>query len=192
MDADLTLELQTPAPTPILLVTTTLNAATVRLTDGGFAVWSAQTYASESATYGAIGAIGEIEDGADGQATVCDVTLLCDQTAMGLWIDPAEQGSVLTVHLGALDRATGLLEGTPELLFRGELDQPRIGSGPSQSLVYDCITEEARMLEANDEQRLTDSFHRSVWPGELGYDKVTELEQIVFWREDDNRDAISR
>lgn len=192
MDADLILALEGASPTPILLVTVTLSGATVRWTDGGFAVWDGQTYDSEDVTYGVLGAVGEIEDGADGQASVCDLTILCDATAMALWIDPAEQGALVTVHLGALDRASGLLEGAPELLFRGELDQPRIGIGPSQSLIYDCITEEARMLEANEEQRLTDSFHQSVWTGELGYDKVTELEQTVFWRADDPRGAISR
>jgi hypothetical protein len=111
---------------------------------------------------------------------------------MALWIDPVEQGSLVTIHLGTVNPATGLLIGEPELLFRGELDQPRLASGQSQTLIFDCITEEARMLEPNEEQRLTDSFHQSVWPGELGYDKVTELEQTVFWRADDPRGAISR
>lgn len=192
MDADLILSLQGVAPTPILLVTVTLASATVRWTDGGFTDWSGETYASEDDIYGVLGAVSEIEDGADGQATVCDLTILCDQTAMALWIDPTEQGATVTVHLGSLNRTTGLLIGEPELLFRGELDQPRIGIGPSQSLVYSCITEEARMLEANEEQRLTDSFHKSVWPGELGYDKVTELEQKVYWRADDPTSAITR
>ncbi len=192
MDASLVTALEAAAPTPILLVTVTLSGATVRWTDGGFAVWSGNTYSSENATYGVLGAVGEIQDGADGQATVCDLTILCDGTAMALWIDPAEQGAPVTVHLGALNRTTGALIGEPDLLFRGELDQPRIGAGPSQTLIYDCITEEARMLEPNEEQRLTDSFHQSVWPGELGYDKVSELEQTVFWRADDPRGAISR
>ncbi|RZJ01812.1 MAG: hypothetical protein EON90_02045 [Brevundimonas sp.] len=192
MDADLILSLEGAAPTPILLVTVTLNSATVRWTDGGFAIWDGQTYESEDAIYGVLGAVGEIEDGADGQATVCDLTILCDQAALLLWIDPAEQGSLVTVHVGSMNRPTGLLIGEPELLFRGELDQPRLGVGPSQSLIYDCITEEARMLEANEEQRLTDSFHQSVWPGELGYDKVTDLEQKVYWRADDPNEAITR
>lgn len=191
MDADLIVALGGAAPTPILLVTVTLSGATVRWTDGGFAVWDSDTYSSEDATYGVLGAVGEIEDGADGQATVCDLTILCDATAMALWIDPEEQGSLVTVHLGALNRTTGVLIGEPELLFRGELDQPRIGSGPSQTLVYDCITEEARMLEPNEEQRLTDSFQQSVWPGDLGNEYITDVEKKIYWRANDPNNAIS-
>ena len=195
MDSSLITALGGAAPTLVHLVTVTLSGATVRWLDAGgsgFVVWGANTYKAEDATYGALGAIGAIEDGADGQATVCDLTILCDGTAMALWIDPAEQGSLVTIHLGTMNPATGLLIGDPELLFRGELDQPRLAAGQAQTLIFDCITEEARMLEPNEEQRLTDSFHQSVWPGELGYDKVTELEQTVFWRADDPRGAISR
>jgi hypothetical protein len=195
MDATLITALEGQAPTLVHLVTVTLSSATVRWMDtggSGFVVWGANTYRAEDAVYGALGAIGAIEDGADGQATVCDLTILCDETAMALWIDPAEQGSLVTIHLGAINQATGLLIGTPELLFRGELDQPRLSAGRGQTLIFDCITEEARMLEPNEEQRLTDSFHQSVWPGELGYDMVSELEQTVFWRADDPRGAISR
>ena len=193
MDASLIAALQGAAPTIVHLVTVTLSGATVRWLDtggSGFVVWGANTYSAEDATYGALGAIGAVEDGADGQATVCDLTILCDGTAMALWIDPARQGSRVTIHVGAVNPATGLLIGEPELIFRGELDQPRLAVGRGQTLIFDCITEEARMLEPNDEQRLTDSFHKSVWPGELGYDKVTELEQTVFWRADDPRGSI--
>ncbi len=194
MDSSLITALGGACPTLVHLVTVTLSGATVRWLDAGgsgFVVWGADTYKAEDATYGALGAIGEIEDGADGQATVCKLTILCDGTAMALWIDPAEQGSLVTVHLGAVNPATGLLIGEPELLFRGELDQPRIGVGPSQALTFDCITEEARMLEPNEDQRLTDSFHQSVWPGDLGCEHITDVEKKIYWRASDPNNAIS-
>ena len=194
MDSALITALQGQAPTLVHLVTVTLSGATVRWMDtggSGFVVWGANTYKAEDATYGALGAIGAIEDGADGQATVCDLTIICDGTAMALWIDPAEQGSLVTVHLGAVTPATGLLIGEPELLFRGELDQPRIAAGKSQTLIFDCITEEARMLEPNEEQRLTDSFQKSVWPGDLGNEHITDVEKKIYWRANDPNNAIS-
>ena len=137
MDSSLITALEGAAPTLVHLVTVTLSGATVRWMDtggSGFVVWGANTYSAEDATYGALGAIGAIEDGADGQATVCDLTILCDGTAMALWIDPAEQGSLVTVHVGAVTPSTGLLIGEPELLFRGELDQPRLASGRGSGL----------------------------------------------------------
>lgn len=193
MDASLVTALQGAAPTLVHLVTVTLSGATVRWLDAGgsgFVVWGANTYRAEDATYGALGAIGAIEDGSDGQATVCELTILCDGTAMALWIAPTEQGAPVTVHLGVVNPTTGLLIGEPELLFRGELDQPRIGVGRGQSLVFDCITEEARMLEPNEEQRLTDSFHQSVWPGDLGCEHITDVERKIYWRANDPTNAI--
>lgn len=194
MDASLVTALQGAAPTLVHLVTVTLSAATVRWMDtggSGFVVWSGNTYSAEDATYGALGAIGAIEDGADGQATVCDLTILCDSTAMALWIAPARQRSLVTVHLGAVTPTTGLLIGEPELLFRGELDQPRIAAGRGQTLIFDCITEEARMLEPNEEQRLTDSFQKAVWPGDLGNEHMTDVEKKIYWRASDPNGAIT-
>ncbi len=194
MDASLITALQGAAPTLVHLVTVTLSGATVRWMDtggSGFVVWSGNTYSAEDATYGALGAIGAIEDGADGQATVCDLTILCDATAMALWIAPERQGSLVTVHLGAVNPSTGVLIGEPELLFRGELDQPRIAAGRGQTLIFDCITEEARMLEPNEEQRLTDSFQKAVWPGDLGNEHITDVEKKIYWRATDPNSAIS-
>jgi hypothetical protein len=194
VDASLITALQGAAPTLVHLVTVTLSGATVRWMDtggSGFVVWSGNTYSAEDATYGALGAIGAIEDGADGQATVCDLTILCDATAMALWIAPERQGSQVTVHLGTLNPSTGVLIGEPELLFRGELDQPRIAAGRSQTLIFDCITEESRMLEPNEEQRLTDSFQKAVWPGDLGNEHITDVEKKIYWRANDPNGAIS-
>lgn len=191
MDASLIAAFEAASPNPVLLVSVALSGGTVRLTDGMNVVWGADQYVGEHATYGRLGGVGDIQDGADGQATVCDLTILCDGTAMALWIAPAEQGALVTVYLGALNRSTGLLIGEPELLFRGELDQPRLSSGPTQALVFDCITEEARMLEPNEEQRLTDSFQQSVWPGDLGLVHVSGVEKKIYWREDDPNNAIS-
>jgi len=194
VDSSLITALAGAAPTLVHLVTVTLSGATVRWLDAGgsgFVVWGANTYKAEDATYGALGVIGAIEDGADGQATVCDLTILCDGTAMALWIAPAEQGAVVTIHLGAVTPSTGLLIGEPELLFRGELDQPRLAVGKAQTLILDCITEEARMLEPNEEQRLTDSFQKSVWPGDLGNEHISDVEKKIYWRANDPNNAIS-
>ena len=181
--------LGTAAPTLVHLVT--IDALGIRWTDGGFVSWSGNLYASEDSTYGWLGGIGAIEDGADGQATVCDLTIICDETALALWVDPTVQGSIVTVHLGTLDRDTGRLIGGPDLLFRGELDQPRLSAGAGLTLIFDCITEEARMLEPNEEQRMTDSFHQSVWPGDLGCEHISDVEKKIYWRANDPNNAIS-
>lgn len=187
MDAALISAFEAAAPTEVLMVTMALPGATVRWTNGGFLEWDGNTYQAEDATYGFLSSVEEIADGVTGEATVCALTIDCDSTALALLVAPTVQGSLVTVHLGSVNRATGALIGEPELLFRGELDQPRLSVGEG-TLVYDCITEEARMLEPNEEQRLTDSFHKSVWPGDEGYSNVVDTPGEVYWRQDDPRD----
>lgn len=192
MDPALIGALEGPSPVIAHLVTVELPSYTIRWAfEGGFVVWGANTYAFTDPTYGALGPMSEIEDGITGNATPLDLTVLCGSAGMTALIALGVQGSPVTVHLATVNFATGLLIGEPDLVFRGKLDQPSIAAGSSQGLSFQCITEEARMLEPNEEQRLTPSFHRSVWPGEAGYDLVVDLEQKIYWRDDDPTGAIS-
>jgi hypothetical protein len=191
MDSALITALQAAAPTSVILVTVTLPDATIRWTDGGFVVWSGNTYAAEDATYGVLSAVEAIEDGLTDGATVCALTVAPKNfAAVEALSDPEAQGSVVTVHLGAVNRATGVLIGEPELLFRGEIDQPRLGVSEELSLVLDLITQEARMLEPNDQQRLTDAFHSVAFPGERGFENLPKVDKPVYWRADDPRNAV--
>lgn len=191
MDSTLRTELEKISFTEVLLITVALPDGTIRWTDGGTVVWEGQVYTARDATYGAILGMEPIEDGVDTQATVCALTLAPkDSTAFNALIAPGVQGSPVTVHLGAVNRSTGALIGEPDLIVRLELDQPRIAAGGAQ-MVFDCITEEARMLEPNEERRLTDVFHQLAWPGELGLSNVTAVKQHRYWRADRPNNAIS-
>lgn len=190
MDALLIAALEAAAPVDTLLVTVVLDSGTVRWTNGVDVAWDSETYRCEDPVYGRLGGISEIEDGADGQATVCDLTVLCDAAAMALWIDPAEQGALVTVHLGALSRSDGTLSGEPDLLFRGELDLARLSSGATQGLVIECITEEARMLEPNEGQRLSNAFQTAIFPADTAMADVTGVRNKVYWRRDQPNNAI--
>lgn len=183
MDAALIAAFEAATPTEVLLVTLTLPSRTVRLTDGGFVIWSGQTYAAEDDIYGTLDTVEDIEDGADGQATRCAITILPpDATAMAQLASPLAQGSPVTVHLGAVNRLTGLLIGTPDLLFRGELDFGRLAVGPQWSLALECGTEEARQLELNADQRLSPSYHKGIWPGEKGFDNLDGIKRKIHWQ----------
>lgn len=191
MDTDLIEALEAPAVTEVHLATITLPDATIRWTDGGSVVWGADLYAETDATWGALSSVEEIEDGVTGSATVCSLSINAPPDSLADWTAPEVQGSLVTVHLGAVDRETGLLIGEPELLIRCELDQPRLAVGGGATLIYDCITEEARMLEPNEDQRQTDSFHQSVWPGEKHYEFVSDVRRKIWWRADSPNNAIS-
>lgn len=192
MEAGLIAALGGPSVTGVVLVTLTLPGHTIRWTDGGFVKWGAETYEEVDAVYGVLSSLEDVEDGVDDSATTWSFDMMPPPSALAALIQPGVQGSVLTSHFGAVDRQTGLLIGEPDLLQRVELDQPNgtfMGSG--DPLTWACVTEEARMLEESDEQRLTDAFHQSVWPDELGYVNVTGIKRKMYWRADDPSNAIT-
>lgn len=192
MDAALIAALEARFPVVANLVTLSLPGHTIRWSDGGFVRWGGEVWRVRDQTFGVLDSLSEIEDGIDGQSGTQTLTILAPSLSAvaDLALSPQMQGSLVTVHMAVIDRATGLLIGEPELLWRGELDQPRLSVG-DLTLIYDCITEEARMLEPNEERRQNDSFHQSVWPGELGFGKVTDLPLKVYWRANEPTGAIS-
>lgn len=191
MDADLEAELASKAPFTVLLVTYYLGGEVVRWTDGGFVRWDDDLYQAKT-SLGVLSEISEISDGVDGEASSADVTLLpADNDAFATLVAPDIQGCTVSIHFGAVSFETGQLIGEPDLLFRGEVDVPRL-TRSGAALIHECITEEARMLEVNAERRLTDAFHQSVHPGELGYANVTGLDEKIYWRAEEPNNAISR
>lgn len=182
MDTALLAGLTATSPLVVILTEVRLPDQTVYWTDGGFVVWGGQTYTARHDVYGVVDSIEEIEDGSDNEATRCAITILPpDGTGMVQLANPTTQGSFVSVHLGAVDRETGLLIGEPDLLFQGELDFGRLGVGSNWSLVLECGTEEARCLEPNADQRLSDPYHKAIWPGERGFEHVTDTKRKIHW-----------
>lgn len=184
MDSLLIGALSGQAPLSVLLVTVTLPDHTIRWTDGGFVVWDANTYREVDETFGVVSEMGAFEDGGDNEAASWSLTIMPPQEALADISAPEAQGSPITVHLGAVDWDTGELIGAPELLTRMELDVPRLGLGQSLTVELECITEEARMLEPNEERIQSDAFHQSIWPDELHYEFQTNAKLKIWWRAD--------
>ncbi len=183
MDSGLITELEGKAPFVAILYTVTLPGGTIRWTDGGFVVWGGNTYRALT-DHGTISDSEEISDGIDNEATINAVTFMpADDTAFGNLSAFSAQGSVITTHLASIDFETGLLVGTPEELLRAEFDEPRLADN-GNVLIVDCITEESRMLEDDDQRRLTDTAHQEAWDAELGLSNVSSLPLHRYWRKD--------
>lgn len=185
MDATLKAALQGAAPTTFTAVSISISGgATIRLVSGGVITFGGNTYTAEDATYGTLGDVETISDGADGQATRCTITLLPPTpSAIAALTAATVQGSSVSVYQGAVNPTTGASIGTVETLFSGELDFPRLIVSPDRyAIIFECGTEEGRLLEVNDERKLSDAFHKACWPGELGLSYVTRLPQTVYWR----------
>lgn len=185
MDSTLKTEFEQPGLTTFTAVSIALSGGTIYLVSGGADITiSAQLYSAEYATYGVLGNVDLINDGIDGQTTRAAITLLPPSSAaIADLIAPDEQDAAVYVYQGAVNTATGASIGTVETLFRGELDYPSLSiSEAGYALTLECGTEEARLLERNEERKLVDSFHQACFPDERGLEKVTALVRKVYWR----------
>lgn len=188
LDATLKTALEGAAPTTFTAVEIIINGgATIRLVSGGVVTIGGNVYSAEDSTYGTLGDVDTIADGADGQATRCTITMFPPSTAAITALAAATaQGSTVTVYQGAVNVSTGASIGTVETLFLGELDYPRMMINESSyALFLECGTEEGRLLEPNEERKLSDAFHQSIWTGELGLAFATRLTRKIYWRAND-------
>ena len=185
MDATLKTEFQAAGLTTFTAVSIALSGGTIYLVSGGADITiAAQLYSAYNTTYGALGEVDIINDGIDGQTTRATITLhLPSSAAIAALAATAEQDARVYVYQGAVNTATGASIGTVETLFRGELDYPSLFVGESgYALTLECGTEEARLLERNEERKLVNTFHQACFSGELGLEKVTALVRKVYWR----------
>lgn len=185
MDATLKTEFQAAGLTTFTAVSIALSGGTIYLVSGGADITiAAQLYTAFDATYGALGEVDIINDGIDGQTTRATITLHPPSSAaIAALAATAEQDARVFVYQGAVNTATGASIGTVETLFRGELDYPSLFVGEAgYALTLECGTEEARLLERNEERKLVNTFHQACFSGELGLEKVTALVRKVYWR----------
>jgi len=185
VDATLKTEFEAAGLTTFTAVSIALSGGTIYLVSGGADITIAsQLYTAYDATYGALGEVDIISDGIDGQTTRASITLHPPSSAaIAALSAPDEQDARVYVYQGAVNTATGASIGTVETLFWGELDYPSMFVGETgYALTMECGTEEARLLERNEERKLVDSFHQACFSGELGLEKVTALVRKVYWR----------
>ena len=185
MDSTLKTAFEGAGVTTFTAVSIALSGGTIYLVSGGADITiSSQLYSAYHATYGALGDVDVINDGIDGQTTRATITLHPPSSSAIADLSAAdEQSARVYVYQGAVNTATGASIGTVETLFRGELDYPSLSvSETGYALTLECGTEEARLLERNEERKLVDSFHQACFSGELGLEKVTALVRKVYWR----------
>lgn len=190
MDSALITAFQAASPTKATLVRFDLPAGALCLTDGGFVVFDAgdgegdETYLGRHPTYGVLGSVPSIKDGAEAQTTRLDVVLLpASAAAVTALKSPTLQGVRVQWWEGAINRATGALIGAPELKFDGEFDRARFSAGSDWSLVMECGTQAERQLEPNADWRLNHSFHSLIWSSESGLIFVDGVTRKKEWRE---------
>ncbi|MBO0750306.1 MAG: hypothetical protein J2O44_07765 [Porphyrobacter sp.] len=159
-----------------------LPAATVRLCDGGFIPWGADTYKSADPVFGTIGSMKELTEGVGDEVPSLELTLLpAAAAAPGDLSQPGFQRSLVRFWIGEYDRAAGTLIGDPDLLFYGQIDQTTLKVGSTREVAMSVVSTAERFFELNIGNSLSDAFHQSVWPGELGEANATGLAVPVAW-----------
>lgn len=154
---------------------------TLRLCDGAYVYVGADKFEAEDAEFGSIKSVDEIEEKVGDDAPDGSLTFLPASTAAAAILSrPEYQGSPLRFYLARVDDQTGTAMGDPELLLDAELDTTTLLLNPRRlEMTFISIAE--RLWNVNEGNVLSDSFHQSVWPGELGMANATGVPSNEPW-----------
>ena len=156
----------------------------IRLLDGsGIVAFGGHAYTGLDPTYGVLAAIDSLSDGVGDEAPGLNITLQpATDAAVADLASPEMQGSRVRLWLGAIDRPTGAAITSPFLLFDGQLDVPTLKVGlRTRDLEYECVSSFEQFFFNEEGTRLSDSFHESIWPGELGFTNMTGITRTIYW-----------
>ncbi len=169
-----------------------LSGAVVRLTTGGVVTVEGLAFIPRDPVYGTLSRIGKITDGAGDEAQSVDIELLPPSTAaLAELANPNEQGGAVTVLSGTVNRETGAVIGY-EIDFIGVVNNaPLAVRDTGWTLTIECVTEELRLKEDDEDKTLSPAFHREVWPSEAGLDNVTFVDRTIVWRGNSPSNSIS-
>lgn len=172
-----------PIMTLAWLVKLELPEATLRLTDGGQAIWGADTFRSEDDEFGTLGEAETPEEVIGDEAPAVTVTILPRSAAAAATLStPEYQGAPFKVWLARIDRTTGEVDGAPELAADMELDTTRlVAARGTRRLEMGLVSAAERLFSINEGAVLSTRFHQSVWPGEQGFDNATGAPYSKAW-----------
>jgi len=176
--------LRSPAPLVFGAVSIDLPGVSVNLLDGaGILSFGGRTFVGKDETFGAISDVEDLTDGTGDSAPTFSMTLIpSGDAAAAVLSGPTMQGSPVSVWMGAVDKQTGIPIPDPLLVFVGELDVPTLKSDEQGRLLdYEVVSVFERLFEDDESARLSDGFHQSIFPGELGMKFVTGVAQTIYW-----------
>lgn len=166
------------------LLRITLPGTTLRLLDGsGVVTWGSETFVGRDAVFGTIGEVESLTEQVGDAIPGLEITLMPPSTSAAVDLaDAAFQGAAVRLWLASVDPATGAVAPDPELLFAGELDVPVIEADRGTRVLRLSVASAwERLFEPNEGAVLSDSFHRSIWPGESGFAHMTGTPITKLW-----------
>jgi len=160
-----------------------LPGHTVLLTDGGSTVFDGETYTSYDEVVGSLAAVDTIAEGIGDEIPALDLTFSPPSVAaVSALSSGAVQRSRVWLWLAEYDTTTGAVIGTPELRFIGFVDQPQTSFAYRQlTLQITAVPELEAMFFKDTGNGLSISFHKALYPGELGHDNASGLSIPIAW-----------
>lgn len=164
------------------LVKIDLPSRDLRFSDGGFFVYESETYRSKDAVFGTIGTLQTMSESVGDIVPAVVLTILPpNSTAPEDISQPGNQKSPAQFIIAEYDADTGEIT-SANVEFYGQLDQTILKSSAVEySLSVSVVSLAERLFERNIGNSMNPTWHKYVWPGELGQDNATGLSRAIAW-----------
>lgn len=176
------------------LVEVVLPGHTMRhLIGAGEVRWDGKVFSGIDPLFGGLVAAGTLKDGVDDEAPDWDLTFVPpSEVAAATLASATAQGGAVRGWLAVVDRETGLIVPDPLQLFEGDLDVPRLRVGKgTRSVEWRCTSALEPFHDQEIGARLSDAWHRLVWPDEEGLANMTGIERTSYWGVEKPPSAVS-
>lgn len=156
---------------------------TVLLSDGGVTEFGGDTYSAYDTVLGSLASISTIAEGVGQEIPALELQFSPPGvTAVTALSNGAIQQSRVRLWVAEFDIDTGAVVGTPELRFIGFVDQPQVAFAFRQfTVTITAVPELEAMFFRDTGNGLSSTFHKALYPGELGHDNASGLNIPVAW-----------
>lgn len=164
------------------LVKIELPSRTLRFSDGGMFRYDGQVWNSDDEVFGTIGQFETMEEGVGDMVPEISMKLLPPDTTAPVEISqPGNQTARVTFYIVEFDADTHVPI-TGDVFFTGQIDQTELIDGEDvYELNVAVVSLAERLFDGNAGNFLSSTWHKSIWPGELGHDNGTGLSKSVAW-----------
>lgn len=165
----------------------------LRLLDGaGQVTINGNLFVGLDATYGALAAIDGWSDGVSAEAVHLTFQIQPPtNSAAAALCQPGNQGAVVNLYFGAVDRVSGLAVTSPYLIWTGDLDTMTLATDRNSQVVkFDAESTWDRFFDTDEGILLDNATHQAIWAGELGLEYVTYVQMQLPWGSDAPRPIV--
>jgi len=166
----------------------------LRLLDGsGSVTFNAKTFVGKDSGVGVLASLDTVTDGFGDTAPSLKIGINPPTTdAAAILCGQDMQGQQVLVWLGVLNPASGAVNGSPLLIYSGESDQGVLAVGlGTRSVALNTVSIWERLFDDAEGVRLTNAYHQSAWPGELGMQFITDVQRSLPWGQDAARPSVT-